>query len=1038
MPACAHCGEQNPERARFCLACGTPFPDAARDVETRRTVTVVFADLVGSTSIGEGLDPEAHRRVQSRYFDELRAVLERHGGTVEKYIGDAVMAVFGTPVVHEDDALRAIRAATEMREVLTSLNDELRQGLNVALSVRTGINTGEVAAGDPTTGQRLVTGDAVNVASRLETAATPGEILIGDDTYRLVRNAVLVEPVDELDLKGKAEPMKAWRVLGVLTGAPSVARRFDSPLVGRERELTLLQQTFERSANDHASHLLTILGPAGAGKSRLARELLDSVDGQATPLVGRCLPYGEGITFWPVMEIVKRAAGVGPTLALEESKHRIASIVAPDPDAELVAERLSAVLGLDSNGAGTDEIFWSVRKLLEALARERPVVVLFDDVHWGEQTFLDLIEHLADCSRDAPVLIVCLARPELLEERPMWSGGKLNSTSLLLEPLDEEACGTLIGNLLDDAEVDEVVKQRIAQAAEGNPLFVEEMLAVLVEEGALTRDDGRWVSTRDLSAVAIPPTIQALLGARIGRLGRDERNVLERAAVAGRIFSRGAVRALSPVAERSALEARLEGLVQKQLIRPHRTEFGAEHTYRFRHNLIRDAVYQHMSKASRAELHERFAGWLEGAGEGKSAERDEILGYHLEQAFRYRQELGRPDTELGTRAGERLARAGRRAVDRGDLPAAVSLLTRATALLPDTHGERREILPMLGSALMRTGDFSRAEGTLTEALQAADAAGDKRLEMRTLIERELFRSFTSSEESVEEIVAVADQAIPLLSELGDNLGLAKAWWLKSEVHVHACRWAARAENLERALAYARAAEDRSEHSTLASQLAVALYCGPTPVDQAIERCERLMADLPDDRSLRASVTGSIAGLRAMQGDFEEARRLQGAARALYEELGHRFRIAARSPIAAEIESLAGGHSKETAILRWAFGELQEMGASSVMSTVAAFLADALAGEGSIDDAIRYSQVSERHAADLDIATQVMWRVARANATGDLALAREAVELADPTDYTDIKARALLAVGDRQGAAREYERKGNVAAVRRIAAAPRLS
>jgi class 3 adenylate cyclase/tetratricopeptide (TPR) repeat protein len=1031
MPACAHCGEQNPERARFCLACGTPFPDAARDVETRRTVTVVFADLVGSTSIGEGLDPEAHRRVQSRYFDELRAVLERHGGTVEKYIGDAVMAVFGTPVVHEDDALRAIRAATEMREVLTSLNDELRQGLNVALSVRTGINTGEVAAGDPTTGQRLVTGDAVNVASRLETAATAGEILIGDDTYRLVRNAVLVEPVDELDLKGKAAPIKAWRVLGVLTGAPSVARRFDSPLVGRERELTLLQQTFERSANDHASHLLTILGPAGAGKSRLARELLDSVDGQATPLVGRCLPYGEGITFWPVMEIVKRAAGVGPTLALEESKHRIASIVAPDPDAELVAERLSAVLGLDSNGAGTDEIFWSVRKLLEALARERPVVVLFDDVHWGEQTFLDLIEHLADCSRDAPVLIVCLARPELLEERPMWSGGKMNSTSLLLEPLDEAACGTLIENLLDSAEVDELVKQRIAQAAEGNPLFVEEMLAVLVEEGALRREHGRWVSTQDLSTVAIPPTIQALLGARIGRLGREERNVLERAAVAGRIFSRGAVRALSPVTERSALEPRLAGLVQKQLIRPHRTEFGAEHTYRFRHNLIRDAVYQHMSKASRAELHERFAGWLEGAGEGKSAERDEILGYHLEQAVRYRQELGRPDEQLAVRAGERLARAGRRAVDRGDLPAAVSLLSRSTALLPDAHGERREILPMLGSALMRTGDLPEAERVLAQAQEAAHAAGDRRLELRTTIEREFHRAFTDPEGSGEEIAAVAADVIPLLEELGDDLGLAKAWWLKSEVHMNACRWGARAENLERALEHARRAGDTNEQANLASLLVQALYYGSTPVPEAIRRSEQFLAE-SDDRLLKASITSSLGGLRAMQGDFEEARRLHQDAWSVYEELGQRFRIAARSLVAAEIETLAGRPDAAANLLRWGFGEVQEMGITSVMSTIAAYLADALAAQGSDDEALHYSMLSEQHAAHVDVATQVMWRVVRAKVERDDGLGREAVRLAETTDHPDLKARALAGGGEIDAARKIYEAKGNVAAAARLA------
>jgi tetratricopeptide (TPR) repeat protein len=620
----------------------------------------------------------------------------------------------------------------------------------------------------------------------------------------------------------------------------------------------------------------------------------------------------------------------------------------------------------------------------------------------------------------------------------------MNSTSLLLEPLDVAACGTLIENLLDDAEVDELVKQRIAQAAEGNPLFVEEMLAVLVEEGALRREDGRWVSTQDLSTVAIPPTIQALLGARIGRLGRDERNVLERAAVAGRIFSRGAVRALSPVAERSALEPRLAGLVQKQLIRPHRTEFGAEHTYRFRHNLIRDAVYRHMSKASRAELHERFAGWLEGAGEGKSAERDEILGYHLEQAVRYRQELGRPDEQLAVRAGERLARAGRRAVDRGDLPAAVSLLSRATALLPDAHGERREILPMLGSALIRTGDFPRAERVLTEALEAAQAAGDRRLELRTVIEREFFRAFTHPEGSVEEIVTVADEVIPLLEELDDDLGLAKAWWLKSEVHVNACRWGERAENLERALQHARKAVNPSEQATLAAMLAQALYFGPTPVDEAIHRCEALLAECPDDRSLKASITTSMAGLRAMQGDFEEARRLHQDAGALYEELGQRFRVATvRSLIAAEIEVLAGRPREAAAILRWAFDELSDIGLISVRSTIAGFLADALATEGLDDEAIQYSRLSEEHAADVDIATQVLWRAGRARASGDVEMAREAARLAEPTDYPDLRARAFLALADlardpssRERAVGEYERKGNLAAVARLVA-PRL-
>ena len=1038
MPACAQCGEANPARARFCLACGAPLATVSKpETRTRKTVTVLFSDIKDSTPLGEQLDPEATRQVLNRYFGEIRAVIERHGGMVEKFIGDAVMAVFGTPRVHEDDPLRAVRAATEMRTVLADLRRELESRWGIHVSIRTGVNTGEVVAGDPATRQTFVTGDAVNVASRLEQSAGPGEILIGDPTYRLVRDAVLVEPVDPLEVKGKAEPVTAWRVLGVVSGAPAVARRLDSPLVGRERELTMLQHAFDRAADDQTCQFVTILGPAGAGKSRVTGELLGQVGDRATVLVGRCLPYGEGITFWPVVEIVKQAARLGSSLSAAESRRRLAAIVEKDPERDAIVERLGTLFGFGSGPGGTQEIFWAVRRLLQALAHERPVVVVFDDVHWGEETFLDLVDHITDWARDAPILLICLARAELLEERSAWAGGKLNSTSLLLEPLPDEACATLIENLLDRT-VTTAVKERIVHAAEGNPLFVEELIAMLVDDGALRREQGRWVTTTDLSSLAVPPTIQALLDARLDRLPIDERRVIERAAVAGRIFSRSAVRVLSPPEDHPTLDDNLADLVRQQLIRPHHAEFGRENTFRFRHSLIRDAAYRQMPKAARADLHERFARWLESAGGPRSAEQEEILGYHLEQAFRFRQELGESRPELAGQGGERLGSAGRRAVDRGDLPAAVSLLSRATALLPDDHEERRELLPVLGSALIRTGDFPRAERVLTEALAAARAADDRRLELRTVIEREFYRAFTKPEGSVEEIITVADEVIPLLEDLGDDLGLAKAWWLKSEVHVNACRWGERAKNLERALDHARKAGDASEQSTLASFLAQALYYGPTPVEEAIRRSENLLAERPNDRSLKASITGAIAGLQAMRGDFEEARRLQADARALYEELGQRFRIALWSLVAAEIETLAGRPEEAAAILRWAFDELNDMGWTSVMSTMAAFLADALAPDSK--EALRYSRLSEELAADEDVVTQVMWRVARARAAADEDLAIQAVRLAEPTDYPDLKARAYLAFAQaaedpsfRRRAVAEYERKGNVAAMARLVA-----
>jgi class 3 adenylate cyclase/tetratricopeptide (TPR) repeat protein len=1031
MAACAQCGEQNPARARFCLACGASLTEAPKpETRARKTVTVLFSDIKDSTPLGEQLDPEATRQVMNRYFGEVRAVIERHGGTVEKFIGDAVMAVFGTPRVHEDDPLRAVRAATEMRTVLADLSRELQDRWGIRVSIRTGVNTGEVVAGDPATRQTFVTGDAVNVASRLEHAAGPGEILIGDQTYRLVRDAVLVEPCDPLDVKGKSEPITAWRVLGVVSGAPAVARRLDSPLVGRERELAMLHHAFDRAADDQTCQFVTILGPAGAGKSRVTAELLGEVGERATVLVGRCLPYGEGITFWPVVEIVKQAAGLGASLAASESRRRLASIVSDDPERDAIVDRLGSLFGYGSGG--TEEIFWAVRRLLQALAHDRPVVVVFEDVHWGEQTFLDLIDHITDWARDAPILVICLARAELLEERSAWAGGKVNSTSLLLEPLPDEACATLIENLLDRT-VTTTVKERIARSAEGNPLFVEELVAMLVDDGSLRREAGRWVTTTDLSSLAVPPTIQALLDARLDRLPAEERRVLECAAVAGRIFSRSAVRVLTRPEEHPSVDDHLADLVRKQLIRPHHTRFGRENTYRFRHSLVRDAAYRQMPKAARADFHERFARWLETAGGPRSAEQEEILGYHLEQAFRFRQELGESRVELAERAGERLGSAGRRAVDRGDNPAAVSLLTRATSLLPDSNEERRELLPMLGSALMRTGDFPRAERVLTEALEAARSADDRRLELRTMIEREFYRAFTHPEESVEDIVAVADSAIPLLEELGDNIGLAKAWWLKSEAHLHAFRWAARTEHLERALEYARRAGDAGEQATIAAQLAQAVYYGPTPVPAAIERCEQLLRDVPTTQSLRASVTGALAGLRAMQGDLDEARRLHQEARSIWQEQGQRFRIAMRSLIAADIEFLADQPEEATAVLRWAYTELRAMGAQSVIPPVSAFLADALCEEGHLEEAEHFAKLARDGATPVDVVAQVMWRIALARATADTELAREAIELAERTDSPDLKARAYTAAGDFERARRAHEAKGNVAAARRLLA-----
>ena len=967
----------------------------------RKTVTIVFCDMTDSTPLGERIDPEVFRSVQQRYYEVLAAAIERHGGTVEKYIGDAVMAVFGIPVTHDDDALRAVRAAIDIRTSLAGLNDDLERAHGFRVSIRTGVNTGEVVTGDSEAGHAFASGDVVATTQRLEAAARRGEILLGEATYRLVSNAALVEPVEPLTLKGKAEPVPAWRLLGVVEGAPPFPRRLDTPMVGRERELEALRAEVEAVVDERRCRLATIVGPAGIGKSRLGNALFAETRARAPTVVGRCLAYGEGITYWPLRGIVLAAAG-------SLTREGIEAFLDGANDASRIAARLAGAVGTTEAGAGGEETFWAVRRFLEHLARDGPVLVGIDELQWAEPTFLDLIEYLVGWVTDAPILLVALARPELLDHRPTWP--RTSTLVVTLDPLSGADSARLV-EALGGGELDPDDKARILEGAEGNPLFVEQMLA-LAEEGAPSE--------------AIPPSIQALLAARLDRLPSAERATLERAAVIGREFTAGAVAALSGD-EPSA--SRLLALVRRDLVQPDRSSISGDDGFSFRHILMRDAAYLALAKESRAALHERYANWLERA----VPDLDEIVGYHLEQAFRYRQELGSADSDLATRAGERLARAGRRACARGDLSAAVSLLSRAAALLPDSHDERREILPMLGTVLMRTGDFSRAERVLDEALEAAEAAGDQRLELRTLIEREFFRGFTSPEDSVDEIVAVADKVIPLLEELGDDLGLAKAWWLKSEGHVMACRWSERAENLERALEHARRAGDAPEQATIAAQLALALYYGPTPVDAAVARCQRLLDEIPSSRSLEAPVRGALAGLEAMRGNLDEARRLQAAARAIYEELGQRFRIAVRSLIAADIELLSDRPEEAAAVLRWGYDELSAMGARSVIATVSGFLADGLCEAGHYDEAERFSQIAEEEAAPADVVAQVMWRVARARATDDRRLAEEAVQLAAATDYPDLQARALVAAGDVNGARRAHERKGNVAAARRLVA-----
>src|SRR5690242_9584995 len=399
MVMCPTCGQANPEGFTYCGACASPLAaDGGQPAhEVRKIVTVVFCDMVGSTALGDRSDPERVRALMASYHDLARRVLERHGGTIEKFIGDAVMAVFGVPMLHEDDALRAVRAAVELRDELAA----------AGIPTRIGVNTGEVVAGG---GEALVTGDAVNVAARLEQAAGAGEVLIGEATFRLTRDAVQAEPLDRLVVKGKPQPVAARRLVSVTPGAPGISRRADVALVGRALELSMLAEAFERSISERRCHLFTVMGAPGVGKSRLVAELAAGPAGQANVLVGQCLPYGDGITFWPVAEMLRTAAGIGEREDRAAARAALERLVADDEDGLLVADRAACAIGLGDAPAAVEEVFWAVRRTFEMIAASRPTVLVFEDIHWAEPTLLEFIEHIVDWARDAALLVVCTAR----------------------------------------------------------------------------------------------------------------------------------------------------------------------------------------------------------------------------------------------------------------------------------------------------------------------------------------------------------------------------------------------------------------------------------------------------------------------------------------------------------------------------------------------------------------------------------------------------------------------------------------------------
>jgi class 3 adenylate cyclase len=1013
VTVCPVCGEPNPARASFCLNCGSQLPAAPAGRPARKTVTVVFTDLAGSGGLGQRLDPESLAMVMGRWFDHMRGLFERHGGRVQKFVGDAVVAVFGIPVVNEDDALRAVRAAAGLRESLAGLNRDLERGWGVTLEVRTGVNTGEVVTGDPAIGDALVLGDAVNVAARLEQVAEPGEVLLGQSTFRLVRDAVEAERVTPLHLKGKGAPVAAYRLVRVDPGAPGHARRQDAPIVGREPELRLFAWVYERVAATGSSHLLTILGPAGAGKTRLVTEAVATLAG-ATVLRGRCLSYGEGITYWPVAEIVRQAAGIADTDPPAGALAKLRRLL--EPDREQVAARIAQLIGLEATAGPAEEAAWAFRRLLELLAARTPLVVVLDDLHWAEPGLLDLVEHVADYGRGAPILLVAMARPEFLEQRPGWAGGKLNATTLLLEPLAEDESAQLLAALAGPVALPEAAARPITRAAQGNPLFLEELLAALVEEGRLRRQDGAWVAA-DLHDLKIPPSIQALLTARLDRLSDAERAVLERAAVAGQVFEQSAVVAISPPSVRAEVPARLEALVRRELLRRSPSRLAGDQGFQFRHLLLRDATYDAIPKQARAELHELFAVWVERTAGPRLRELEEIVGWHLEQAWRYRNELGMADQRnrrLAEAAARRLGGAGRRALGRGDLPAASKLLERAVALLPAGDPGGLELLVELADVLVSTGEFPRAEATLAQVAAAAAGRGDERLAAHARVGRLRMEVGVASDLDAAALQAETRRAIATFAEYEDQRGLAKAWGALAALGFLRCRIAEAEAAAGQAVTHARLARDDPAEAWARGLLAQSAFWGPVPAPEGIRRCQELLAQAAGNRRSELTALQSMAGLQAMAGQAEAARATVARALALAGDMGeNRVAALAREFVAAAL-ALAGDPAEAERQLRLGIRVLERQGESGMRSNLTADLAHVLHRLGRPDEALQVAMASQAIAARDDLFAQVRWRGAAARSLagqGRLAeaerLAAEAVEIATPTDMLTMRGDALL-------------------------------
>jgi tetratricopeptide (TPR) repeat protein len=935
-----------------------------------------------------------------------------------------------------------------MQLALARLNEELERNFGTPIEARIGVNTGEIVVGESVTGQQVVTGDTANVAARLEQAAPSMGVYIGGSTYRLVRDAVEVEVVPPLELKGKAEPVPAYRLLAVRGTDEGVARRVDTPLVGRTAELEALQAAYRRAVDGQRCHAVTLIGDAGVGKSRLIREFIARVGDEPRVVRGRALSYGEGITFWPLAEIVRDAAGIDIDAPAQAALDKLHALVG-DPE---VVTRLASAIGLTDEPLPVSELTWGARRFFEILAADRPVVAIVDDIHWAEPTFLDLLEHLTDHLEDGRVLILATARHDLLDARPEW--GHTACTSLVtLEGLSGEEAGTVVSNLLGEAGIPRALKERIVRASGGNPLFVEQLLSMLTDEGRIQRTNGSWHLIGDLGDFAVPPTIQALLAARLDRLDREEHAVLDPAAVIGVEFPTPAVTDLSPAVIQHQVGSLLESMTAKQMMRPTGSVIVG---YRFSHQLVRDTAYQSMLKRSRSQLHERYAEWLTVHEADRVGEVEEVIGYHLEQAYLYLLGLGPVDDHgrtIGERAAELLVLSGRRAFAREDMHAAVGLLRRAVALQPVDSADRHATQLLLAEALDETGDYGPATEVLDEVEASAGASADERsAACARLLRLRVELSTAPGPDWATRALAEADRLAPRFAELGDLPGRTLAWRVRYVVHATTGQLGAAAGDAEQIIALATEAGDERQRLRGISNLAIALTYGPTPSGEAADRLAALRTEVGRDRMTSIVVTAALGQLMAMRNEPAVARARFEEAQEAAAELGQPVFAAQLALDGAEILLRAGDPAAAQAVLEDAARVFESVGDTYYLASVAGMLGRAELEQGQLAAASASAERAAALSASDDVDAQARWRglrsailVTQGRPDDAVRLAQEAVDLSEQGDLPLIAALALgdlavaLGAAGRTGPAAEardralalYDAKGDQASADRL-------